>query len=201
MMYLIRIAAVLLATFLATATAARAQAAYSITRGRIAVVCSLTIGGNFEARTKELRGGLSVLPGAGDSLAVLGTLQVDFQTLETGIALRDRHMRRDYLEIDKGEDFSAATFNDLRIEKLDGKTTFTGILRLHGQSKQVSGTAELQRRDGSIQVQARFPLRLSEFQIPSPTYLGVGVRDDIQLNVVLTAVPDGSHVAGNRSSR
>jgi polyisoprenoid-binding protein YceI len=196
-----RIAAILFSTVLATASAARAQETYSITAGRISIVCSLTVGGSFEARTKSLTGELRVPPAEGATVAVQGTFQVDFQTLETGIGLRDRHMRRDYLHVDKGENFSTATLSDLRIEKLDGKTTFTGMLRLHGQSRQVSGTAELQRRDGSIRVEARFPLRMSEFQIPIPAYLGVGVRDEVQASVTLTAVPAATRFVGNRSSR
>jgi polyisoprenoid-binding protein YceI len=197
---LIRIAVMLVATTLATAGETRAQQAYSITGGRITVVCSLTVGGSFEARTKSLSGELSVPPAEGTTV-IQGTFQVDFETLETGIGLRDRHMRRDYLQVDKGQDFSTATLNDLRIEKLDGKTTFAGVLRLHGQSKQVSGTADLQRRDGAIRVEARFPLRMSEFQIPIPAYLGVGVRDEIQVDVILTAVPGARHFVGNRTSR
>ena len=189
MMYAVRMASIALATILAAATATRAQDAYNITGGKIDIVCSLTVGGSFDARTKRLSGELSVAPSAGHAVAIQGTLQVDFQTLETGIGLRDRHMLKNYLEVDRGQDFSTATFNDLRVDKLEGKTRFTGILTLHGTDKAVSGTADLQQKDGSIRVQARFPLRLSEFQIPSPTYLGVGVRDEIQVNVMLTAVP------------
>jgi polyisoprenoid-binding protein YceI len=201
MRYLIRIAAVLFATTLATASTTSAQGTFSITDGKVAVVCSLTVGGSFEARTKSLSGELSVPPAEGAAVAIQGTFQVDFQTLETGIGLRDRHMRGTYLQVDRGADFSTATFNDLRIEKLVGKTTFTGTMRLHGQSRHVSGTAELQRHDGSIRVQARFPVRLSEFQIPSPAYLGVGVRDEVQVNVILTAVPTANRFAANQSSR
>jgi polyisoprenoid-binding protein YceI len=196
----------LLATMLATASATRAQDTYHVTGGKIVVACSLTIGGTFEATTKSLSGELNVPPAAVASIsdaavAIQGTLHVDFQTLETGIGLRDRHMRQEYLQVDRGEDFSTTTFTDLRIVKLEGKTTFEGTLKLHGQSKHVSGTAELQRRDGSVRVQARFPLRISEFQIPSPTYLGVGVRDEIHVSVALTAVPGTGQVASNRSSR
>jgi polyisoprenoid-binding protein YceI len=201
MRYLVRLVAVLIVTTLATASAARAQEPYSVAGGKITVVCSLTVGGNFEATTKSLSGELSVPPAAGDAVAIQGTFQVDFQTLETGIGLRDRHMRRAYLEVDKGQEFSMGTLSNLRIEKLEGKTTFKGTLRLHGQYKDVSGTAELQRRDRSIRVQARFPLRLSEFQIPTPAYLGVGVRDEVQVNVTLTAVPGASHVVADGSSR
>jgi polyisoprenoid-binding protein YceI len=200
-MYPIRIAAILVTTILATASATRAQDTYAITGGKVAVVCSLTVGGSFEATTKSLSGELSVPPAAGDAVVLQGALHVDFQTLETGIGLRDRHMRRDYLQVERGQDFSAATFTELRIEKMDGKTTFTGTLRLHGQSKRVSGTAELQRRDGSVRVQARFALRMSEFQIPIPAYLGVGVRDEMQVSVTLTAVPGPIHLVSNGSSR
>jgi polyisoprenoid-binding protein YceI len=200
MMYILRTATILLATILATASATRAQDTYQVTGGKIVVACSLTVGGTFEATTKGLSGELNVPPAAGD-VGIQGTLHVDFQTLETGIGLRDRHMRQEYLQVDRGEDFSTTTFTDLRIVKLEGKTTFEGTLRLHGQSKHISGTAELQRRDGSVRVLARFPLRISEFQIPSPTYLGVGVRDEVQVSVTLTAVASASRFAGKTSSR
>lgn len=193
--------ATLTATIVATASAAGAQETYRITDGRIAVVCSLTVGGSFEAKTRNLSGRLSVPPADGAAVSLPGTFQVDFQTLETGIGLRDRHMRANYLEVDKGDDFAMATFSDLRLESLDGKTGFTGTLKLHGQSRLVKGTAKLQRRDGSIRVQAQFPLRLSEFQIPSPTYLGVGVRDEVQVTVILTAFPGTSHFVGTQSRR
>src|SRR5882672_8638903 len=109
-----RVASMALATILATATAARAQDTYNITGGKIDIVCSLTVGGSFDARSKSLSGELSVAPSAGHAVAIQGTLQVDFQSLETGIGLRDRHMLKNYLEVDRGQEFSTATFNDLR---------------------------------------------------------------------------------------
>jgi len=36
---------------------------------------------------------------------------------------------------------------------------------------------------------------VSEFQIPKPTYLGVGVRDEIQVKVTLTVAPTPGLVA------
>jgi polyisoprenoid-binding protein YceI len=118
-----------------------------------------------------------------------GALHVDLETLETGIGIRDRHMRNNYLEVQKGEGFAVATIEDIRIEKLEGKTTFKGVLKLHGQRKEVSGTAELKQQDGRVRVQAQFPIRVSEFAIPEPTYLGVGVKDEIVVKVSMTAAP------------
>ena len=63
----------------------------------------------------------------------------------------------------------------------------------------MSGTADLQQRDGRIRVQAQFPIKVSAFQIPKPTYLGVGVRDEIQIKVMLTVEPAPSRVAAREN--
>jgi hypothetical protein len=54
----------------------------------------------------------------------------------------------------------------------------------------------LKEQNGRIRVQAQFPLRVSEFAIPQPTYLGVGVRDEIQIKVMMTAEPAPTQTTG-----
>jgi polyisoprenoid-binding protein YceI len=168
------------------AAPARAADAYKVSSGEITVMCPLTVGGSFEAKTKNLSG--DVTPASDEQGAVRGALKVELQTLETGISVRDRHMKSNYLEVEKGPEFATATIDDIRVEKLEGKTVFTGVLSLHGQKKKVTGAAELQEKDGKVRVQAQFPVKVSEFEIPPPTYLGVGVRDEIQIKVSLLAV-------------
>ena len=175
------------------AAPAGAADAYKVSGAEVVVVCPLTVGGSFEARTKSVSG--EVAASTGEPGSVSGSLRVDLQTLETGIAVRDRHMRETYLEVEKGPEFAVATFDQIRIEKMDGKSTFKGTLLLHGQKQEVTGTADLQQRDGRIRVQAQFPIKVSSFQIPKPTYLGVGVRDEIQVKVVMTVEPTDNHVA------
>jgi polyisoprenoid-binding protein YceI len=172
---------------LMVAAPAGAADAYKISGGEVTVTCPLTVGGSFEAKTRSLSG--DVTTAAGEQGALRGALRVELQTLETGIAIRDRHMKNNYLEVEKGPGFAAATIEEIRVEKLDGKTVFTGMLSLHGQKRKVTGAAELQQRDGKIRVQAQFPVKVSEFEIPAPTYLGVGVKDEIQIKVSLMAVP------------
>jgi len=174
----------------------RAADAYKVSGAEVVVVCPLTVGGSFEAKTKSVSG--EVVASAAEPGSVSGALRVDLQTLETGIAVRDRHMRETYLEVEKGPDYAVATFDQIRVEKLDGKSTFKGTLLLHGQRQEVTGTADLQQRDGRIRVQAQFPIKVSAFQIPKPTYLGVGVRDEIQIKVMLTVEPAPTRVAAAR---
>jgi polyisoprenoid-binding protein YceI len=182
-------ALVIAITLMATGAATRAHAAetYRVSGGEVTVLCPLTVGGSFEAKTKTLNG--EIAPATDQPGAIRGTLKVDLQTLETGIGMRDRHMRDNYLQVEKGPTFSTATFDDIRVEKLEGKTVFSGILTLHGQRKKISGAAELQQHGGRIRVQAQFALKVSDFEIPAPTYLGIGLRDEIQIKVTLTAMP------------
>ena len=177
-----------LAMTLITGAAASAGAAdaYKVSGGEVTVMCPLTVGGSFEAKTKNLSGDVAPADGQG---TVRGALKVELQTLETGISIRDRHMKNNYLEVEKGPAFATATIEDIRVEKMEGKTVFSAMLSLHGQKKKVTGAAELQQKDGKIRVQAQFPVKVSEFEIPTPTYLGVGVRDEIQIMVSLMAVP------------
>ena len=175
-----------IALMIAAAAPASAADAYKVSSGEVTVMCPLTVGGSFEAKTKNLSG--DVTPASDEQGAVRGALKVELQTLETGISVRDRHMKSNYLEVEKGPEFSSATIDDIRVEKLEGKTVFTGVLSLHGQKRKVTGAAELQQKDGKVRVQAQFSVKVSEFEIPAPTYLGVGVRDEIQIKVSLLAV-------------
>jgi polyisoprenoid-binding protein YceI len=157
-----------------------------ISDASIAVQCPLTVGGSFDAKSGALTGNLVL--DADQQGAVEGELVVDLRTLQTGIALRDNHMRDKYLEVQRGDSFATATLGRIRLEGVDptnllGKATFRGVLTLHGQEREVAGTADILRSDRGVRVQAAFPLKVSDFDIASPTYLGVGVRNEVKVTV------------------
>ena len=178
-----------------TAVDARAEDKLRVTGGDVTVVCPLTVGGSFQAKTKAVSG--EVGPAPQQTGAVGGSLLVKLDTLETGISMRDRHMKENYLEVGKGNGYHTAVLENIHIDNANGKGTFKGTLTLHGQTREIVGTSVLQQKDGGVQVEAQFPVKVSEFQIPKPTYLGVGVRDEIQIKVTLNTAPVAT-VAGNR---
>lgn len=182
-----RILAVAVAAVSVSGAFAQAQEALRVTDGEVTVVCPLTVGGSFEAKTNAVTGEVRPVEQAG---AAVGALKVKLDTLETGIALRDRHMRSNYLEVEKGGEYATAVLENIRVDKLDGKGTFRGDLTLHGQRREVVGTSAVQRKDdGGVRVEAEFPVKVSDFAIAEPSYLGVGVRDEVQIKVKLTARP------------
>jgi polyisoprenoid-binding protein YceI len=175
------------------AGAARADApGWRVSHADVRVTCRLTVGGSFEARTAALTG--AVAPTSPRPPAFGGSLALDLRTLETGIGLRDQHMRDTYLEVGRGEGFDTAVLSDLRLGDVDlqsfrGRTEFTGTLLLHGVRKPVTGKVEVRRGGDAVDLQATFPVTLSEFGIARPAYLGVGVADVVQVKVALSAQP------------
>jgi polyisoprenoid-binding protein YceI len=188
---------VLIAFGLATGSAAAGplatSATYRITAALVKVMCPLTVGGAFEAQTDAISGDVAVADASG---AVSGAIQVDLSTLATGIGLRDQHMKDKYLEIQRSNTFATARLEEIHIERdEEGSMPFDGRLTLHGEQYTISGMADLQGqpRGGGVRVRARFPISLAAFGIQPPHYLGVGVRDEVQVQVQFTAVPASSH--------
>jgi len=165
--------------------------AWSVTNGHIRVVCPLTVGGTFEAKTAALMGTLTLSEASPATFA--GDLSVDLRTLETGISVRDAHLR-EYLEVDRSGDFAFAILSGIRLgdvatEALRGEIAFAGVLLLRGVRRKVGGRAKIRREGPRIHVEASFPVKLSEYGIREPVYLGVGVRDTVLVKVTLKMVP------------
>jgi hypothetical protein len=177
-----------------------AQGGWSIASGDVTVVCPLTVGGSFEAKSSAVAGRLT--PDSSQPGRLQGALTVDLATLDTGIGLRNSHMRDNYLEVGRGEGFSRAVLKDIvvggDVATVSGPTSFTATLLVHGVERPVRGDARISRDAGRVRVEAGFPVVLTDHEIAKPRYLGVGVRDQVQVRVRFEAV-EGS--AGTGSDR
>ena len=169
---------------------------WSVTGGTVRVRCPLTVGGSFNAETSSVAGTLSQI--ASSAASYDGTLAVDLATLDTGIDLRNAHMRDTYLEIARGEGFARAVLSNIRLgaaappDAERHRTAFSADLLLHGVTQRVDGDVELRLRGGRIDARATFPVSLEAFEIQPPRYLGLGVRDRIEVTVAFEAVPTAS---------
>jgi polyisoprenoid-binding protein YceI len=162
---------------------------------QVRITCALTIGGSFQAKTIALTGSLTT--DANHPLSYDGSLVVDLRTIDTGINLRNEHLREKYLEVDKGSGYDRATLSEIDLKGVnpdapDGKGTFTGSLMLHGTKKAVSGPVELRKAGSGVRVKAAFSVNLSDYNIPDPRYLGVGVKNTVQVEVTFVAASDSS---------
>jgi len=129
----------LIALSLAGATVVAGHA-WSVGQADVRVICPMTIGGSFEAKTTALSG--SVTASGSGSGTLDGSFAVDLRTLDTGIGLRNEHPRENYLEVDKGPGFDTATLSEIdlkgfNVDLPEGKGSFTGSLTLNGAIKTV----------------------------------------------------------------
>jgi len=165
---------------------------YRVLRGEVRIVCPLTVGGVFETKTTSISGTVGVA--VGSPAALSGELGVDLSTLDTGIELRNTHLREKYLEVARGAEFASAVISGVRLDKAGtstfrGQTAFAGTLLLHGVRRPVAGQAEIRSEGNDVRVLASFPLRIDDYGIAAPRYLGVGVKNEVQVKISLLVTP------------
>lgn len=179
-------------TFAASVPSEAQETSWRVATGDVRIVCPLTVGGSFAATSTAIEG----MVRADGPEGLQGNIEVDLTTLDTGIGLRNTHLRGTYLEVERGPDFARAILSDIALDGEDprtfeGETGFSAMFLVHGVEHPVSGVAELSRTPGGVEVMARFQVVLQDHAIDTPRYLGVGVRDEVRVEVRFTALEGG----------
>ena len=108
------------------------------------------------------------------------TVSVFLGKLDTGIELRNKHMKEKYLEVEKFPQ------TQLTLKKSDvtnkGNGELQGSLKLHGVEKPITVKYTAQADGKSVKMQGTFKLNFKDFGISVPTYLGITVKPDIEVS-------------------
>lgn len=137
--------------------------------------------------SNQLDGGLIFQDGL-----LSGEASLKLETLETGIKLRDEHMKNKYLQIGQ------YPFAKLKLKQLELKRgvvseislkeiPFEGELELHGITKPMNGLLSLRGDKGKLSVVAAFKIKSDDFQIDTPKFAGITLASDIDLKIEATA--------------
>ena len=112
--------------------------------------------------------------------------EVDLNTIDTGIGLRNRHMRENYLETDKFQ-YAIYKGNVTKIDTLnDGNTlnaVVEGIFNLHGvdQQYEINGVVELDGK--TLKVSSDFEIKLTDHKITIPKLMFLKISEIIQIEL------------------
>ena len=158
-----RFAAVVAAALLSLGLAATAAGteSWSLMSGEVRVRCRLTVGGSFDAVTSAISGTLREEGAGGRGYA--GPVRVRLDLLDTGIGLRNIHLREKYLEVERGEAFREAVLTAVELGEpfppgaRGHKTRFAGLLSLHGVERRVEGEAATHAPGGAPAGGGRVP--------------------------------------------
>ena len=110
-------------------------------------------------------------------------LEVDLNSLDTGIGLRNRHMRENYLETDK----FPITYFQGKIVSSTKKTEDVVVLNsegsifIHAIKRPLSVKGTMNAAGEGYRIQAEFIVKLSDFEIEIPSIMFYKINEDMQL--------------------
>jgi polyisoprenoid-binding protein YceI len=111
---------------------------------------------------------------------------VPLKTVTTRKDARDRQMRDRYLEADTHPTVELQMAREaLTVPKRDGffEGDAPARLKLHGKSRETMVHYSVERRGESLRVSGAFRVDLRAHGIDIPTYRGITVRPDVQVEV------------------
>ncbi len=112
-------------------------------------------------------------------------MEVDLNSVDTGIGLRNRHMRENYLETDR---FPITYFKGKIIRmsnEPDGSTRLVadGVMFIHGIEKEKSVEAFLHPEGDGFKIMANFSIALPDYQIEVPQLMFLKINENIALEL------------------
>ena len=113
---------------------------------------------------------------------ISGMAKVDLNKLDSGIELRDEHLKEKYLHTKK---FPDATILINKQKVNFGKSNkLKAILNFHGKKKEIVLDVELEKNGKIITLYSDFEFLLTDFGVELPSFQGITAADKVKLNVV-----------------
>lgn len=127
----------------------------------------------------------------GESFAADVEARIDAATITTGIALRDRQMRRDFLQTDR---YPAITFRGTAVPRdrpggLPFAVTLRGPLTIRGVSREVEIPLRVTALADRYLAEGQVTLRLSDFRIPIPRFFIFVAEDPVVVTLKIRLTP------------
>ncbi|TVP51687.1 MAG: YceI family protein [Mongoliibacter sp.] len=125
-----------------------------------------------KASLNEFNGESKQLNGLIDLDKNLLDFYIDLNTLKTGIGLRDRHMRENYLETNKYPyaEFTGKIAEGPELKNGESrKVTATGKFTIHGVERKIEVPGTIKRvNNNTVELEANFKVLLGDYKIDIP---------------------------------
>ncbi len=141
---------------------------------------------SFVARSKALSGTVDYDEASGTVKAA--TIRVKADSFDTGMSLRNDHMRDKYLEAKKFPDIVFTLENGKVTATPGSESTLTGAFVIKGVKKPTTVKLEVKENaGGKLAASSAFKLDITEYGIPQPKFTMVKMETiiDVSLELVL----------------
>jgi len=125
-----------------------------------------------------------------------GQIVARLDAFETGISLRDKHMREKYLETGKFPE-AKLEVTDLLVPHSFADESFSaeaepfkGTLTMREKTAPVAGTVSMKGSKENLEMKFQFPVKTTDFKIDTPSFMGVTVASDVTVTAEVQVKPE-----------
>jgi polyisoprenoid-binding protein YceI len=179
---------IVLGVLLAAATVHAQSRTYVITKGgnNIAQFHAEDTYDSFDGKTSDVNGTIVADPANPSAANVQININID--SLDTGVSLRNKEMRERYLETTK---FGTSTFKSISVAgsasiapNVPADINVTGDLTLHGVTKRMTIPVRVVLiPDGRIHATTNFKIHMPDYAITVPHNVLVTVNDEVPVHL------------------
>jgi polyisoprenoid-binding protein YceI len=111
--------------------------------------------------------------------------EVDLKSLDTGIGLRNRHMRDNYLHTEKypTTHYKGKIIKSEKIKENEFKVISEGTIFIHGVEQPLNIDARMIKNGKQFYIQCRFDVKLSDFNIEIPSIMFYKIDETMDLRL------------------
>jgi polyisoprenoid-binding protein YceI len=140
---------------------------------------------NFEGTTSAIEGYISWDSTLTNSSRI--EFKVYLDSLDTGIGLRNTHMRDKYLETSKYPlaEFTGSITNQIKKTNLESEVKVHGTLKIHGVERKQEIFGKIYYYGNLFKIESSFDIFLSDFNIEKPSFLFATVDNKMTLKCII----------------
>lgn len=135
---------------------------------------------DFEGTTNAIDGYIS--SENEDLIGAILYFEVDINSVDTGLGLRNRHMRENYMHTSK---YPTAVFNG-KIMKADKSSSkmdveVVGKMKIHGVERSVTIRGNMTKNGNSFRIESKFEIVISDYNIEVPKIMFAKIDQNMDL--------------------
>lgn len=143
---------------------------------KVEIKVDLSPTGSFVAKTNQVKG-QAILKG---DVVTATQVEVDLNTLKTGIELRDKHLK---------EHLETAKYPKALLLTADGKDKAgKGMMMIRGMNMRIEGKYQIVDKE----LVAEFDMSLNSLKIEKVRYMGIGAKDMVHVTVRLPVTSEAA---------
>lgn len=110
--------------------------------------------------------------------------EIQLNSIKTGIGLRDRHMRENYLHTDKYPiTHFTGKITDAKKNSDGWDVNVEGDIFIHGVKKKIQSKGELIKTKEGYRVKSNFVVALSDFKVEIPSLMFQKINENIKIEL------------------